>query len=334
MNNKLIMAALFLGTWLHGNILEGTEVPLDIALVTCPKWADGIASDDAGIIAYLNGMPQKARIGFRPCYIKKPSGDRAIVWVQEAELKWGQAAAISDLYINEGTAPDQSIAGKTWIEMVDFIKIINTKSGVTFRTPYLTEYAQLLEAREGRIALAERDNLDWGGAEPAASPCTSRQRDFHGLFDIVGNLWEYCWDEPSVEQISDMFGEGISHLPVRLLFGYAYDSDVREGELVQRAPFFIVENQGAPNVGFRLAIEHDVGKVNFSMADASLPIVADMIGRALNREIIVSEKIWEHRIGSIEIVASAETALRDIILNNSLEWTVDQTGRIILGGAE
>jgi len=260
--------------------------------------------------------------------------ERGILWTQESELTWEQAAAVLDVPVPEGVEKSLPMNNVSWIEVLRFIKKLNDMTGGKFRVPLLTEYGDLVNKEKELAANPKMDNLDWNGLGTGApSPFKNRDPDENGVFDLVGNLWEYCGDSLSPEEIADMFSPRISHLDVKIITGHSFESGINGGKFTSDSPFFIIEDHAAHNVGFRLCVDHAEQNVRIALEDTTLLGAASMLGRALGREIIVADSIAELKItANFPDKISPDRALTAIIKDMKISYTIDNSGAILFGG--
>ncbi|MDZ7816276.1 MAG: SUMF1/EgtB/PvdO family nonheme iron enzyme [Planctomycetota bacterium] len=79
-----------------------------------------------------------------------------------------------------------------------------------------------------------------------------------GVYDLIGNVWEWCYDRSSDVYYKACKDSGVITDPegppvgiLRSVRGGGYDSDIESARATKR--FFVKEDQCATNIGFRLA---------------------------------------------------------------------------------
>ncbi|MEW6387824.1 MAG: formylglycine-generating enzyme family protein [Thermodesulfobacteriota bacterium] len=127
------------------------------------------------------------------------------------------------LYWRDGqlNAPNQPVVGVTWADALAFTQWLTQVTGVPHRLPYEAEWEA---AARGGLA---GQPYPWGGAAPDApmiyranyypndydtdgfrltAPVRSFPANGYGLFDMAGNVAEWCLDRPSPQSLGTPFG--------------------------------------------------------------------------------------------------------------------------------
>ena len=148
----------------------------------------------------------------------------------------------------------------SWTDCQEFINKLNTKTGRTFRLP--TEAEWEYAARGGNKSRGDKyagsDNIDevaWYGnnSERVTHPVKQKKANELGLYDMSGNVWEWCQDW------FDRYGSGKETNPtgrsggsIRVLRGGSWFSDAQGCRVAYRGCGDPDNRDG--DVGFRLAL--------------------------------------------------------------------------------
>ena len=97
------------------------------------------------------------------------------------------------------------------------------------------------------------DALGWycGNAGPATHPVKSKQANAAGMYDMHGNVWEWCWDWYRAEGPSPSEPAGPAAGLQRVIRGGSWYYYARECRSASRAPYY--PNSADDIVGFRVA---------------------------------------------------------------------------------
>ena len=150
----------------------------------------------------------------------------------------------------------------SWEDCQEFIKQLNLKTGKTFRLP--TEAEWEYAARGGRKSLGYKyaggNDIDkvawyWNNSGGKTHPVKQKSANELGLYDMSGNVWEWCqdwWGRYSIDTQNNP--KGPTSGSYRVLRGGSWDGSARGCRLAYR-------NCGSPDYrrnvcGFRLALVH------------------------------------------------------------------------------
>jgi serine/threonine protein kinase len=145
----------------------------------------------------------------------------------------------------------------SWNEAMRFIKRLNEKTGRRFRLPTEAEWEYASRADQTRMAnrLSKAQERAWyqeTATELKASGL--REANAWGLFDMQGNLWEWCsdyYDADYYEHSDEIDPQGPATGGHRVVRGGAWNSEADELRHANRHSFAASERDCT--IGFRLA---------------------------------------------------------------------------------
>lgn len=155
----------------------------------------------------------------------------------------------------------------SWRNVQLFIKRLNQASGKVFRLPTEAEWAYA--AKGGKHSKGFRysgsnniDEVAWyaGNANKRSHPVAAKKPNELGLYDMTGNLWEFCQDDMSRKAY--MFTSAVNPFysrtdnpkqkSMKVIRGSCYEFAANESELFRRDG--ATNNVRMPDIGFRLAM--------------------------------------------------------------------------------
>ncbi|MBL4796973.1 MAG: SUMF1/EgtB/PvdO family nonheme iron enzyme [Oleispira sp.] len=170
-------------------------------------------------------------------------------------------------YFPCATCPVNNIS---WFNMQLFIERLNQASGEVFRLPTEAEWAYAAKGGQqskGYI-YSGSDNIDdvaWyaGNAKKRSHPVATKNPNELGLYDMTGNLWEFCQDtmkrhlyteKPRLNPLYQP-SKNLKKKTMKVLRGSGYEFAANESEVFRRDG--ATNNVRMPDIGFRLAMSHD-----------------------------------------------------------------------------
>ncbi len=157
--------------------------------------------------------------------------------------------------------PQKPVESITWLECQEFIKRLNSITGYNFRLP--TEAEWEFAARGGNNSKktqysgsSDPDEVAWHyGNCNSTQVVKSKKPNELGLYDMSGNVWEFCFDykcKYPKEDVTDPIGSEASKNRVRR--GGAWRSE-GVGELRTSFRRRIEQNSSENDIGFRLVMD-------------------------------------------------------------------------------
>lgn len=166
----------------------------------------------------------------------------------------------------------------SWFNMQLFIERLNKITSKTFRLPTEAEWAYAAKGgnKSKGYLYSGSNNIDevaWfaGNAEKRSHPVAQKKANELGLYDMTGNLWEFCsddmstkvyqlhvnrhGDEPRVNPINLVESKNLRRKAMKVQRGSGYEFEAEESEVFRRDG--ATNNVRMPDIGFRLAMSHD-----------------------------------------------------------------------------
>jgi len=129
----------------------------------------------------------------------------------------------------------------SWNLVQEFVRKLNTKTGNKYRLPTYDEWVFAAQAGTSGVRYGEVDDIAWyhGNSGGTTQPVGQKQPNAFGLYDMLGNVWEwhqdyYDWDGPA----RAFCGGGWNERKI----------DIRSKGSLKRSP-----DDFSGSVGFRLA---------------------------------------------------------------------------------
>lgn len=158
-----------------------------------------------------------------------------------------------------GRFPVESVS---WIASQEFIGLLNRGGAITYRLPTEAEWEYAAKAGTREI-YSGGDNPDigaWhlGNSSGATHPVGELRANAFGLYDMSGNVWEWCSDwygaeyykgSPKNSPTGPASGVG------RIIRGGGWDTSLRKLRVVTRDSY--AEKRFSTNLGFRLVLPID-----------------------------------------------------------------------------
>ena len=158
----------------------------------------------------------------------------------------------------------------SWFNMQLFIKRLNAITGKKFRFPSEAEweYAAKGGQKSKNFKFSGSNNIDevaWyaNNAKRKVHPVAQKKANELGLYDMTGNLWEFCQDtmsrkayttkartNPLVGNLAQM-----DKAAMKVIRGSGYEFAAHESEVYRRDG--ATNNVRMPDIGFRLAMSKE-----------------------------------------------------------------------------
>jgi len=177
------------------------------------------------------------------------SGDGG--WVGKFEVTQTQYERVTSSNPSTFKGPDQPVENLTWNEASDFCKKLNAMENEARHLPPGFAYA-LPTQRQWDFFLGNADfdeavtSRNRPTIRPEPSPVGTMPPNQYGLYDVLGNVWEWCMNSDSPEQ--------------KVLRGGAYDNQVsfQFKALERTTARHIAADDKAPDAGFRCVLVHQL----------------------------------------------------------------------------
>ncbi|WDE99316.1 SUMF1/EgtB/PvdO family nonheme iron enzyme [Lentisphaera profundi] len=166
--------------------------------------------------------------------------------------------------------PENAVNHISWFNMQLFIKRLNHTTGKKFRLPTEAEweYAAKGGQKSKNYTYSGSNNIDdvaWyaGNAKNKSHPVAKKKPNELGLYDMTGNLWEFCLDDMSRKAYTKearnnpIMGDitKMDRPAMKVLRGGGYEFLADESEVYRRDG--ATNNVRLPDVGFRLAMSKE-----------------------------------------------------------------------------
>lgn len=170
-------------------------------------------------------------------------------------------------YFTCATCPVNNVS---WFNVQLFIERLNKATGKNFRLP--TEAEWEYAARGGQHSKNylysgsnNINNVAWyvNNAEKKVHPVALKNPNELGLYDMTGNLWEFCHDDMSrffyktspLDNPIFLKSDDLKQKSLKVIRGSGYEFNASESEISRRDG--ATNNVRMPDIGFRLVMDKD-----------------------------------------------------------------------------
>jgi formylglycine-generating enzyme required for sulfatase activity len=151
---------------------------------------------------------------------------------------------------------DLPVEGVSWNDALEFCRKLSSLTGRKYRLPSEAEWEYAARAGSDSPPAGSVDALAWCGPNSAkrTHPVGQKQANAFGLYDMYGNVWEWCESKyrPYPFQANDG-REDLQPTDVRVLRGGSWESDNRACRAAYRRR--VVPDPRSR--GFRVALDSD-----------------------------------------------------------------------------
>jgi formylglycine-generating enzyme required for sulfatase activity len=172
------------------------------------------------------------------------------------QLQWKSVMGDNPSFFKNDKAPVDQVS---WLDCQEFIKKLNDKrDGYVYRLPSEAEWEYVCRSRTTGDYYGPLDEVAWyeKNAEGATHPIGEKKANAFGMFDMHGNVWEWCQDvhhESYAGAPTDGAAWEDAAGSERVIRGGAWDS----GTTICRSSFRYHQPADArfANVGFRVVCQ-------------------------------------------------------------------------------
>lgn len=183
-------------------------------------------------------------------------------WIGQTEVTQELWLALMDENPSNDSGSKLPVEGVTWDDCQEFIAKLNEATGKNFRLPSEAQWEYA--ARGGNLSKGYKysgsNNLDevaWhsGNSGETTHPVGTKKANELGIYDMIGNVWEWCndwWSDTYYSESPQNDPEGPSYSPFKTLRGLScWDDHSGIYRISVRYPW---DKDSAYDSGFRLAL--------------------------------------------------------------------------------
>ena len=156
---------------------------------------------------------------------------------------------------SETTGAKLPVTRVTWFTCQEFLRRLNNRANGGYRLPSEAEWEYACRAGTNTTYSfgdrATKDDFNYDG--PSTKPVGSYKPNAFGLYDVHGNVWEWCedWYGPYPNgKVNDPFG--VANGTHRILRGGRFGFAGWDSRSANRDNYGVTPNGGFPDSGFRL----------------------------------------------------------------------------------
>jgi uncharacterized protein (TIGR02996 family) len=183
-------------------------------------------------------------------------------WMGETPVTGRQWQALRDVPTGRGAGLDLPAVSMTWHECMDVCRRLGEAAGDSVRLPTEAEWEYACRATSATpfatgTTEAEADRAGWHrkpGTRAKRHPPGRKEPNAWGLFDMHGNVWEWCLDGKrgyQQEELEDPVWE-LNDDTVRVLRGGSYNNNYQDGRSACRG--WARRDERAAHWGCRLVL--------------------------------------------------------------------------------